>query len=195
MANPPPDRTRPASPRRVPLFGVAGVSGVVLALVVTVGVGAGVGGYTFRYANGLSYLSSDPKACVNCHIMRSEYDGWQKASHHTVAVCVDCHLPHEFVPKYLAKAENGFRHSKEFTAQTFEEPITIKARGKVILQENCVRCHGDLVHQMNMGSPEGPGGVACVHCHSQVGHGEKAGLGGPVRTWELPTGSAAEPVR
>ncbi|HEY6880518.1 MAG TPA: NapC/NirT family cytochrome c, partial [Polyangiales bacterium] len=94
----------------------------LIALSVAIGVAAGVGMYTFRYAEGLSYLSRDPRACVNCHIMNRQYDGWTKASHHGVAVCVDCHLPHSFFAKYLAKAENGWRHSKEFTAQTFFEP-------------------------------------------------------------------------
>lgn len=149
------------------------------------GLLAGIGSFTFRYAEGFSYLSTDPKACVNCHIMRSQYDGWQKSSHHTVATCVDCHLPHEFVAKYIAKTENGFRHSKEFTAQTFEEPITIKPRGRQILQENCVTCHSAMVHMLNLGEPEGPGGVDCVHCHSGVGHGEHVGLGGPYRPSEL----------
>ncbi|HET9764987.1 MAG TPA: cytochrome c nitrite reductase small subunit, partial [Casimicrobiaceae bacterium] len=40
-------------------------------LAVLVGVLAGLGGYTFLYAEGFSYMSSDPRACVNCHIMRS----------------------------------------------------------------------------------------------------------------------------
>src|SRR5215831_16205620 len=93
---------------------------VVLACLV--GIPVGVGAFTFVYARGLSYLSPDPKACVNCHIMQPQYDAWQKASHHTVAVCVDCHLPHAFVRKYLAKAENGWRHGKKFTLQSFAEP-------------------------------------------------------------------------
>ncbi len=62
-----------------------------------VGVLIGLGGATVRYAEGLSYLSKDPEACANCHIMNPQYDSWQKASHHTAATCVDCHLPHEFV--------------------------------------------------------------------------------------------------
>lgn len=170
-----------AEPPRVPRPARRWIWGLAMAT----GLASGIGGFTFRYAEGFSYLSSDPKACVNCHIMRSEYDGWQKASHHAVAKCVDCHLPHDFFGKYLAKAENGFRHSKEFTAQTFEEPITIKARGKVILQENCVRCHDGLVHALNMGAPAGAAGVECVHCHSTAGHGEHVGLGGPYRARDL----------
>lgn len=88
-----------------------------LLLSASIGVLAGLGGFTFFYAEGASYLSNDPKACVNCHIMREEYDGWQKGSHKAVATCNDCHVPHEFIPKYLAKMENGFWHSKGFTLQ------------------------------------------------------------------------------
>jgi cytochrome c nitrite reductase small subunit len=154
-----------------------------LLLAVALGSLAGIGAYTFSYAKGLSYLSPDPKACVNCHIMQREYDGWQKASHHTVAVCIDCHLPASFIPKYLAKAENGYRHGKLFTTGGFVEPIEVKPRGLEILEHNCVRCHGDVTADMrNHGSPgseHGPGEVSCLHCHASVGHGERAGLGGP----------------
>lgn len=158
--------------------------GLWLTLSIGLGVALGVGGFTFRYAEGLSYFSREPSACANCHIMRSQYDGWQKASHHTVAVCVDCHLPHDFVPKYLAKAENGYRHSKEFTAQTFAEPIFIKPRGAEILQENCVRCHSAVTAEMTAGQAEHGRQIECVHCHANVGHGESARLGGRVRPSE-----------
>jgi cytochrome c nitrite reductase small subunit len=150
-----------------------------LVLAVCIGLAAGVSGYTFRYAKGLSYLSTDPKACVNCHIMRPQYDAWQKASHHHVAVCVDCHLPHAFIPKYLAKAENGIRHGERFTTQRFTEPIVVQARGREILQENCLRCHGDLVHAIVAGHADGAD-LPCIHCHAGAGHGEKTGIGGPL---------------
>lgn len=169
-----------------------------LLLSVALGALAGIGGYTYRYAEGLSYFSTDPRACVNCHIMQPQYDAWQKASHHTAAVCVDCHLPESFVPKYLAKAENGWRHGKLFTTQNFREPIEIQAAGSRILQENCVRCHGDLVHPMLALSTsadrrdEGQG-MQCVHCHWTVGHGEKAGLGPPLRPHERDAPAAPLP--
>src|SRR4051794_1366424 len=100
------------------------------AIAVALGLGLllGLGTFTFNYAEGLSYFSTEPKACVNCHIMNEQYDSWQKASHHHTARCVDCHLPHELVPKYLAKAENGYWHSKGFTLQDFHEPIMIKPK-------------------------------------------------------------------
>lgn len=176
-------------------------------LAGALGVAVGLGTYTFGYAKGLSYFGTEPRACVNCHIMEPQYAGWQKGSHHTAARCIDCHLPASFIPKYLAKAENGYRHGKLFTTQTFEEPITVKAAGREILQANCERCHADLVHGLlgRSGYADLDGaavkrgieqrasarerelsarGVDCVHCHWTVGHGERAGLGGPRRADE-----------
>ncbi len=162
---------------------------LVLSLLVLIGIGAGVGGYTFRYARGLSYLSTDPAACVNCHIMQPQYDAWQHASHRRVAVCVDCHLPDSFVAKYVAKAENGYRHGKLFTTQRFAEPIRVQPAGIAILQGNCVRCHESLVHGLSPGSGgSDPGGVLCVHCHAGAGHGDRTGTGGPLRPGELVQG-------
>lgn len=143
----------------------------------TVGILAGLGLMTFTYAEGFSYLSSAPRACVNCHIMRPEYDGWQKASHHSVATCVDCHLPVDFVGKYMAKALNGWNHSKAFTLQNFPEPIVITPLNARILQANCLRCHEDMVH--NLAMARGGEAPECVQCHEAVGHGEMVGLGSP----------------
>ncbi len=148
------------------------------SLAILLGVLFGVGGVTFSYAEGLSYLSTDPAACANCHIMQPQYDSWQKSSHHTVATCVDCHLPGGLVTKYLAKAENGWNHSKAFTLQDFPEPILITAKNAAILHANCLRCHEDLVHDQAIAWTEGA--PRCVHCHVAVGHGEPVGLGGPL---------------
>jgi cytochrome c nitrite reductase small subunit len=158
--------------------GTAGTSRLAKALFLLTGVLVGVGGFTFIYAEGLSYLSTDPEACMNCHIMRPQYDSWLKSSHHTAAVCVDCHLPHDFIGKYIAKGENGWHHSVGFTLQNFHEPIMIKPKNARILEENCLRCHGDLTHELMIGTGAREGDLQCVHCHKTAGHGETAGLGG-----------------
>lgn len=143
-----------------------------LLLCVLAGAVLGLGARTFWYAEGLSYLSSDPRACVNCHIMRDEYDGWQKASHHAHAVCIDCHLPHDLVGKYLAKAENGFWHSKAFTFQDFHEPIRIHEYHARQLEANCIACHREKVNDIvACGSAFTDNRSGCVRCHAQVGHG------------------------
>ena len=75
------------------------------------GIPAGVGAFTFVYAKGFSYLSTDPRACVNCHVMNAQYDAWRMSGHRHTATCVECHLPHTGLAKWLAKADHGFRHS------------------------------------------------------------------------------------
>ena len=148
-------------------IGVAG-----LALAALVGAFLGLGVFTFGYGEGLSYFSTAPEACTNCHVMQPYYDAWVKSSHHGRAVCVDCHLPPDFVGKYIAKADNGFRHSWAFTFQDFHEPIEITPRNARILQSNCVRCHEAVTAQMAAGQPslEDVEVIACVHCHAEVGH-------------------------
>src|SRR3954453_21082384 len=141
-----------------------------VAIAAMVGTVLGIGLFTFRYAEGLSYFSTDPRACANCHIMNDQYASWTKGPHHGSATCVECHLPHDFVAKYIAKAENGYHHSKGFTLEDFHEPIMIKPRNAAILQRNCLRCHGDFVHDIVGGSKIGSD-VTCVHCHRSAGHG------------------------
>ena len=159
-----------------------------ILLAVLAGLLIGFGGVTLREAKALSYLSNDPRVCVNCHIMQPQYQSWQRASHHAVATCGDCHLPHDFVGKWLTKALNGYHHSKGFTLQDFHEPIMIKTRNARVLQANCLRCHEDLVHdlvQTRDGARPGDE-LQCVHCHDTVGHGDTAGLGGPERATDVP---------
>ena len=92
-------------------------------LGIAVGVLVGIGGYTFIYARGASYMTNDPKACANCHVMNEQYDGWVKSSHRSVATCNDCHAPHDLIGKYTTKAINGFNHSFAFTSGRFPEQI------------------------------------------------------------------------
>ncbi len=147
------------------------LNGLVLLLASLVGFLFGLGGYTVYYAEGLSYLSNDPRACVNCHVMRDEYEGWQKASHHAAATCNDCHVPHDFVGKYFAKAENGYHHSKAFTLQDFHEPVRIRPRSSRVLRDNCLYCHREFVSQTAITLHKESDKLDCVHCHRSVGHG------------------------
>jgi len=144
-----------------------------LLLAALIGTLAGVGIFTFDYGEGLSYFSPDPRACKNCHVMNDEYASWTHGPHHATARCIDCHLPHALVPKYIAKADNGYRHSKGFTFMDFHDPIMIKPRNAEILQENCLRCHGDFVHDALVAGKRTEDDGRCVHCHRGVGHGAR----------------------
>ena len=142
-----------------------------LAVVIALALGAavGIGGYTFVYAKGGSYLRDDPRACANCHIMQDHLDGWIKSSHRSVATCNDCHTPHGFVPKYFTKAEHGFFHSLAFTTGEFHEPIEMKARSRSVTEGACRKCHQDIVHDIEaLKTPSET--ISCIRCHRGVGH-------------------------
>jgi cytochrome c nitrite reductase small subunit len=137
------------------------------------GIVAGIGGFTFIYAKGASYLGHDSAACANCHVMNEQYDGWIKSSHRQVAECNDCHTPPGLIPKYAVKAVNGFRHSLAFTTGDFHEPIRITAMNRAVTEQACRHCHGDVVEMM-AAARHGEAGedVSCVRCHGSVGHAE-----------------------
>jgi cytochrome c nitrite reductase small subunit len=143
---------------------------VVLLLVVSLGLVAGIGGYTFVYARGASYLTNDPRACANCHVMKEQFDGWVKSSHHAVAACNDCHTPPGFVPKYATKAANGFWHSFAFTTGRFPDPIRINRRNEDVTERACRGCHTEIVSAMTGGTHGGGSEVSCIRCHRSVGH-------------------------
>src|SRR5688572_8619193 len=107
------------------LPGISTFAALSVAAAALVGGAAGVGGFTFVYAKGGSYMGSDPATCANCHIMQGHFDAWTKSSHRSVAGCNDCHAPHTLLPKYYVKAINGWNHSRAFTTGDFHEPIQI----------------------------------------------------------------------
>jgi cytochrome c nitrite reductase small subunit len=156
--------------RRLSLLTIAPLWAWV-ALAALVGGIAGLGAFTFAYAQGPSYLTNKPEACANCHIMREYYDGWNRSGHSHVAVCNDCHTPHDnILAKYAVKGLNGFRHSFAFTTGFFEEPIRITPFDRNITQHACLSCHGDLVSSIS--HPETREPTDCLGCHAGVGHGK-----------------------
>lgn len=129
----------------------------------------GLGGFTFAYAEGTSYFSDDPAACINCHVMRDVYDGWNHGSHKAVATCNDCHTPHYWPDKYIIKGINGWNHSVAFTTGNFPEPIQITPLNRRVTQETCLYCHGDMV--VAISHEDSPDPTDCLTCHAGVGHG------------------------
>ena len=168
-------------------------TGAVLAAVL-IGSALGLGAFTFVYARGASYLSTDPAVCANCHIMGEHYAAWQRSSHRVAAGCADCHMPQNFIGKYAAKATNGFWHSLAFTTGAFPDPLEIKPHNRAVTENACRHCHGDIVAAIDPlgqgdqfeiragGSPAASrpqihdGAVAsgeresCIRCHTYVGH-------------------------
>ena len=140
-----------------------------MAAASLIGTLAAVGTYTFVYAKGSSYLTNDPAACANCHVMENHYRAWMKSSHRAVAVCNDCHTPPGAIPKYTTKAINGFNHSLAFTTGRFPETLRITSRNVDVTEKACRKCHMDIVAAIEGPHPERDR-LSCIRCHSTVGH-------------------------
>jgi len=138
-------------------------------IAIVIGAAVGLGGFTFVYAKGGSYLGNDPASCANCHIMQDQLDAYVKSSHRAVATCNDCHTPPGLVPKYLTKAEHGFFHSLAFTTGNFHDPIQIKDRSRRVTENSCRKCHQDIVRDIDATTAHG-GSMSCIRCHASVGH-------------------------
>ena len=147
-----------------------------------VGILIGLAGYIFYLSKAHSYLSDDPKACVNCHIMEPEYATWLHSSHGRNTVCNDCHVPHDNVfRKYYFKANDGLRHATMFTFRMEPQVIKMHSPGQKVVQENCIRCHSTLVSEVQIGKVTAPmahagNGKLCWECHREVPHSRVRGL-------------------
>jgi cytochrome c nitrite reductase small subunit len=140
-------------------------------LAATLGVACGLAAFTFLYARGPSYLFDDPRTCMNCHVMRAEFDSWNRSSHKAAATCNACHTPHNLAGKYALKALNGWNHSVAFTTGRFPDPITIKSLNRTVAADNCHRCHENMVSRMLASYSRKD--VDCARCHGSVGHPER----------------------
>ncbi|MDR2455604.1 MAG: cytochrome c nitrite reductase small subunit [Deltaproteobacteria bacterium] len=147
------------------------------------GLLVGLASYTFWVSRAWSYASDDPAACVNCHVMGSYYQAWDKSSHRQWATCNDCHVPQDNVLReYGFKAKDGLYHAAVFTV--FAEPQSIRARQstKEVLLSNCIRCHSPLVTEFIKMTPnyetiESGDKKACWDCHQDLVHTRISAIG------------------
>lgn len=143
------------------------IIGILLGLAL--GSAVGLSAFTFIYARGYSYATNDPNACANCHVMKDHYDAWTRSSHHAVAVCNDCHTPHDLPGKYLVKALNGLHHSTAFTTGNYPDVLRITPRNAAVTERACRHCHQDMVDAVDHHGRLGDD-LSCTRCHSTVGH-------------------------
>lgn len=163
------------------------------AAIVLVATIVGLGFYLLRLSNATSYLSDDPQACVNCHIMTPQYITWMKSSHREVAHCNDCHVPHDnFVNKYAFKAKDGLYHASIFTIRAEPQVIRALEPSIKVIHNNCIRCHEDQVTDAKLAATvenHGPHRTdrICWECHREVPHGRVRSLSS--------VGHQIEPIR
>lgn len=106
--------------------------------------------------------------------MNEVYKDWNTGSHKSFATCNDCHIPTNFVEKWLTKAESGFNHAYAFTFKDLPSVLSATEKSKINVQENCIRCHSPYIS--NAVNPTTnkvhnyDKSLSCVSCHRNVGH-------------------------
>ncbi|MDZ7737891.1 MAG: cytochrome c nitrite reductase small subunit [Bacteroidales bacterium] len=151
-------------------------------VIAALGIFTGLLLYVFYISRAWSYLSDKPSACTNCHIMAPQYATWSHSAHREWTHCNDCHVPHNnIISKYYFKAADGLRHSTIFTLRNEPQVIQIRHAGIDVVQQNCLRCHDDLLHGFKyMGGEsmqyEQAEERLCWDCHREVPHGRVKSL-------------------
>lgn len=141
------------------------------------GIIFGLGFFIFHISNASSYLSDDPRTCVNCHVMAPQYATWSHSSHREAATCNDCHVPQDnFFNTYFFKAKDGLRHATIFTMRGEPQVIQIMEEGKEVVQNNCIRCHSNLITDSKLLAKTEEyhhfrNDRQCWECHRETPHG------------------------
>jgi cytochrome c nitrite reductase small subunit len=149
-----------------------------VGVLFSMGIVTGLFFLVLHLGNATSYLSDKPEACINCHVMTSYFATWERGSHGRITVCNDCHVPQDnILKKYLFKASDGLRHSYVFTFRLEPQVIRIKEAGRNAVQQNCIRCHSNVIHPISIRSISNQkiqeyGEGYCWDCHREVPHGK-----------------------
>ncbi|QCK16228.1 cytochrome c nitrite reductase small subunit [Mangrovivirga cuniculi] len=142
----------------------------------------GLGAFIAYEAHVTSYLSDDPQACVNCHVMTPVYNSWMHSSHREWATCNDCHVPHDNVfNQYYFKAKDGLYHASIFTLRAEPDVIFMREESEKVVQNNCIRCHVQQITQAKYedwieSHKSDRLDRTCWSCHRTVPHGRLHGL-------------------
>jgi len=147
-----------------------GVAGAIIMLALAVVMSA-----------SLAYVDQ-PQFCGSCHSMNEVYATYSM-SNHKQFTCGDCHLPQQnFAVKLTAKTKSGISHVYHETLKDYPEPLTVSAGGRVILADNCRRCHSSTIAN----TPMAVSGKNCTDCHrglvhEEINFGKNLGKGGLAR--------------
>ena len=161
---------------------------IVLAIFVAGMFGLGGVNTFFHYTNSLEF-------CTTCHSMQTNLEEYKETVHYknaagVRAICSDCHVPHDFFPKVLAKimAAKDVYHEimgtvdtkEKYEAHRWEMASRVWKKMKDTDSRECRTCHnfdymdlsaqGRTARKRHARAPMQ--GKTCIDCHKGIAHFE-----------------------
>ncbi len=125
----------------------------------------------------LIQVTSHPKFCGLCHVMKPYYKSWESSSHNEVP-CVECHIPPGITSEIRKKYEALAMVTRYITGTYSTNPWT------EIEDEACLRCHDKRLlsgktlfknvlfdHTPHLIETRRKKKLRCTSCHSQIVQG------------------------
>ena len=171
--------------------------------LVVLGLGLAVGLVFFASAASFMVYANSESFCASaCHEMASTVAVEYKGSIHDTnrsgvrATCSDCHVPHEYIPNYIAKLGifsdlwghfvTGSIDTKEkFEAKRYELAKRVWVYMKANDSRECRHCHTTVkmdperqTEKAQKRHEKGRNeGLSCIDCHFAISHKEPDGPG------------------
>lgn len=115
--------------------------------------------------SGIIERTNESSFCAKCHVMKPQYLDQIKGGLHNELKCIECHLPHESkISFYSQKLQDGVKDTVIFFSGRFSEKIKASQKNREIIQENCIRCHFQIVSKINVKDRK------CWDCHRRITH-------------------------
>ena len=147
--------------------------------------------------NAMLYYSNTEDFCISCHVMKDNvYEEYQETIHYSNrtgvrAVCSDCHVPKEWLPKMARKIQATMHEIPHWAMGTIDTREKFEARRLYLANrvwadmkesdsDECRNCHElqhmDLDKQQLSASRkhtlkrQTERGETCIDCHQGIAH-------------------------
>jgi cytochrome c-type protein NapC len=172
-------------------------------LTLPVIIAAAVGAVSVAGGSAVIAWTNTESFCISCHEMRdnvyAEYEDTVHDKNRTGvrAICADCHVPREFLPKMIRKVRatgelfgkmtGKIDTAEKFEAHRYEMAMRVWTEMKNNDSRACRHCHIEASMSSDRQTEKAQerhaqgreDGKTCIDCHFAIAHSEPEGELGP----------------
>ena len=145
-------------------------------ILLSCGFAAGL--VVFGAGSAFMSVSGSAEFCGNCHSMKHETETFLMSSHSNQQ-CTECHLPHSNPVEYMVeKGRTGIVDMYHEVKRDYPARIKLSASSRQMVNDNCLRCHENVMKDVKLSRTPMDTGGDCLKCHSRIVHGSNHKEGG-----------------